>query len=153
MGYSASLDRNRRPCGESHGSNGYSRGLRVRARVLGLSDALPLGPRHLEPSEAPGQERCRQILVDLLRPLGPAAAGWADLLVSEFGSLAEALAAPPSAQARVLGDGAAAVGYLGIVRDAMLHALRTEAFARPTLDDSQALIDYLSLDMALLPTE
>lgn len=35
----------------------------------------------------------------------------------------------------------------------MLHSLRTEAFARPTLDDSQKLIDYLSLDMALLPTE
>jgi DNA repair protein RadC len=85
--------------------------------------------------------------------LGPAATGWAELLVREFGSLAEALAAPAAVQARVLGDGAAAVRYLGIVRDAMLHALRTEAFARPKLDDSQALIDYLSLDMALLPTE
>jgi DNA repair protein RadC len=53
----------------------------------------------------------------------------------------------------VLGDGAAAVQHLKVVRDAMLHALRTEAFARPTLDDSQKLIDYLSLDMALLPTE
>lgn len=85
--------------------------------------------------------------------MGPAATGWAELLVREFGSLAEALAAPAAVQARVLGDGAAAVRYLGIVRDAMLHALRTEAFARPKLDDSQALIDYLSLDMALLPTE
>lgn len=53
----------------------------------------------------------------------------------------------------MLGDGGAAVRYLGTIRDAMLHALRTEAFARPKLDDSQALIDYLSLDMALLPTE
>src|SRR3712207_6314795 len=89
---------------------------------------------HLEPPEAPAQERCRQILVDLLRPLGASAAAvWADLLVEEFGSLAEALAAPPSAQARVLGDGSAAVQYLRTVRDAMLHALRTEAFARPTL--------------------
>ena len=35
----------------------------------------------------------------------------------------------------------------------MLHALRTEAYGKPKLDDSQALIDYLSLDMALLPTE
>jgi DNA repair protein RadC len=63
------------------------------------------------------------------------------------------LAAPPAAQTRVLGGGAAAVEYLRTIRDAMLHALRTEAFARPTLDDSQKLIDYLSLDMALLPTE
>jgi DNA repair protein RadC len=53
----------------------------------------------------------------------------------------------------VLGDGAAAVRYLGTIRDAMLHALRTEAYGKPKLDDSQALIDYLSLDMALLPTE
>lgn len=35
----------------------------------------------------------------------------------------------------------------------MLHALRTEALAGPTLADSGALIDYLSLDMAHLPTE
>lgn len=110
-------------------------------------------PWHMAASEAPGQIRCRQILVELLKPLGNAAAEWADRLVSEFGSLAGTLAAAPAAQARALGDGAAAVRHLGIVRDAMLHSLRTEAFARPTLDDSQKLIDYLSLDMALLPTE
>jgi DNA repair protein RadC len=53
----------------------------------------------------------------------------------------------------VLGDGDEAVRHLGIVRHAMVHALRTEAFARPALGDSQALIDYLTMDMALLPTE
>ena len=129
------------------------RGLRFRDGVLELSDAVPAGFRHMEPPEAPGQVRCRQILVELLRPLGTAASDWADRLVAEFGSLAGTLAAAPAAQARALGDGAAAVRHLGIVRDAMLHSLRTEAFARPTLDDSQKLIDYLSLDMALLPTE
>ncbi|HYE27386.1 MAG TPA: DNA repair protein RadC [Allosphingosinicella sp.] len=107
----------------------------------------------MAPSEALGQVRCRQFLVELLSPLGPEASGWADLLVKEFGSLAAALAAEPSAQAKVLGDGTAAVRYLGTVRSAMLHALRTEAFAKPVLADSQALIDYLTLDMALLPTE
>jgi DNA repair protein RadC len=120
---------------------------------LELSDFGINRPRNLEPPAASGSLRCRQILVELLRPLGPAASGWADLLVKEFGSLAEALAAAPAAQARVLGDAAIAVRYLGIVRDAMLHALRTEALGKPKLDDSQALIDYLSLDMALLPTE
>lgn len=35
----------------------------------------------------------------------------------------------------------------------MLHALRTEAAAGPTLSDSSALLDYLSLDMAHLLTE
>jgi DNA repair protein RadC len=35
----------------------------------------------------------------------------------------------------------------------MLHALRSEALAAPTLGDSRALIDYLRLDMAHLPAE
>lgn len=43
--------------------------------------------------------------------------------------------------------------YLGIVREGMLHALRSEAFAGPVLADSSALIDYLSLDMAHLGAE
>jgi len=53
---------------------------------------------------------------------------------------------------RVLGNGAVA-RHLGIIRDAMLHALRGEAMSGPTLGDSKALIDYLCLDMAHLPTE
>ena len=52
----------------------------------------------------------------------------------------------------MLGDGGA-VRHLGVIRDAMLHALRTDAFAGPRLADSQSLIDYLFLDMAHLPTE
>jgi len=107
----------------------------------------------MAPPEAAGPARCRSILVELLRPLGPAAGGWADLLVAEFGSLAGALAAEPAAQARALGGGAAAVHHLGVVRDAMLHALRSEALAGPTLGDSGALLDYLSLDMARLRKE
>lgn len=140
-------------CREAFGSRGDTLRLRDRAFPMGISDASSDRHWHMESSEAPGQVRCRQILVELLRPLGNAAAEWADRLVAEFGSLAGTLAAAPAAQARALGDGAAAVRHLGIVRDAMLHSLRTEAFARPTLDDSQKLIDYLSLDMALLPTE
>jgi DNA repair protein RadC len=129
--------------------------LGVRGNPLDLE--LP-DPRHhrggyVESPEANGAARCRSILVELLAPLGDGAAGWADRLVAEFGSLAGALAAGPAAQARALGDGAIAVRHLGIVRDAMLHALRTEALAGPTLADSGALVDYLSLDMAHLPTE
>src|SRR5688572_14648031 len=139
--------------GQTSGRGGDQNGLCYRDGSLELSDVVLNRPRHMEPPEAPGQVRCRQILVELLRPLGNAASDWADRLVAEFGSLAGTLAAAPAAQARALGDGAAAVKHLGIVRDAMLHSLRTEAFARPTLDDSQKLIDYLSLDMALLPTE
>src|SRR4051812_45784873 len=139
--------------GEVAGARRYSVGIRRNSVSLELSDCWDNRAWDAAPPAAPGQARCRQILVELLRPLGPAAARWADKLVSEFGSLAGTLAAPPAALARALGDGAAAGRHIGVVRDAMLHALRTEAFARPTLDDSQKPIDYLSLDMALLPTE
>src|SRR4051812_20474256 len=92
--------RNHGARGEASGSFHHSMGLRFRTGVLELSDALPVGTGHLEPPEAPGQVRCRQILVELLRPLGPAAAGWAERLVKKFGSLAGALSAAPAAQAR-----------------------------------------------------
>jgi DNA repair protein RadC len=45
------------------------------------------------------------------------------------------------------------VRYLGIVRESMLHALRSEAFAGPVLTDSASLIDYLSFDMSHLGAE
>lgn len=86
--------------------------------------------------------------------MGKEAPGWADRLIGEFGSFAAALSATPDAQARALGPGGAdAIRHLGIVRQAMLHALRTEAAAGPALSDSTALLDYLSLDMAHLLTE
>lgn len=50
-------------------------------------------------------------------------------------------------------DGEAAVHHLGVVRDAMVQALRTEALDGPVLANSQALIDYLFVDMAHLPSE
>jgi DNA repair protein RadC len=53
----------------------------------------------------------------------------------------------------VLGTKAAAVRHLGTIREAMLHALRCDAFAGPVLGDSQALLTYLTFDMAHLPTE
>jgi DNA repair protein RadC len=104
------------------------------------------------PSAAAGSVRCRQILVDLLAPFGPDAPAWADNLVRKFGSLAGTLAAAPSARAEAVGD-AAAARYLGVIRGAMLHALRGEALEGATIGDSEALMDYLCLDMAHLPTE
>lgn len=53
----------------------------------------------------------------------------------------------------MLGDAPEAVRHLATVREAMLHALRSHAMAGPALNDSAALIDYLSLDMAHLPRE
>jgi len=103
-------------------------------------------------SAAASQIRCRQLLVDLLAPLGGAAGDWADSLVHEFGSLAAVLAAEPNALARTVGD-AGAVRQLRAVRAAMLQALKTEALSGPVFSNSDVLIDYLFADMAHLPTE
>jgi DNA repair protein RadC len=103
-------------------------------------------------SAAASQIRCRQLLVELLAPLGGAAGDWADSLVDEFGSLAAVLAAEPNALARTVGD-AGAVRQLRAVRAAMLQALKTEALSGPVFSNSDVLIDYLFADMAHLPTE
>ncbi|MEA3060371.1 MAG: repair protein RadC [Sphingomonadales bacterium] len=63
------------------------------------------------------------------------------------------LAAGPEGQARILGRNVAALRHLEIVREAMGHALRCDAFAGPLLGDSEALLSYLTFDMAHLPTE
>jgi DNA repair protein RadC len=107
----------------------------------------------VESSAAVGTIRCRQILVELLRPFGPAAARSADRLIEAFGSLSGVLAAGPAAQARVLGKQADVARHLDAVREAMHHALRCKAFAGPVLGDSEALLSYLAFDMAHLPVE
>ena len=53
----------------------------------------------------------------------------------------------------MLGAGSPEVRYLGIVHEAMRHALRSQALAGPIIANSQALLDYLSFDMAYLPSE
>src|SRR5438105_2839049 len=85
-----------------------------------------------------GAERCRQILGELLRPLGPGATGWADRLVGEFGSLGAVLAAGPAAQQKVIGnENGGVLAWLATLRSAMLHALRREALQGPVLGDSR----------------
>lgn len=92
-------------------------------------------------------------MVDLLRPFGPGASGWADRLVGEFGSLAGVLAAGSPAQRRVIGNERNALAFLGTIRAAMLHALRAEALQGPVLGNSKAVIDYLFASMAHEPVE
>jgi DNA repair protein RadC len=137
---------------EAGGSACEPPGLRLHDVALDLpADAAGRGKTGAP--AAPGAPWCRQILVELLRPLGPSAPEWAERLIAEFGSLAAVLAASGEAQRRALGGAEPAARYLGTVRRAMLHALRSQAFAGPVLADSAALIDYLSLDMAHLPAE
>jgi DNA repair protein RadC len=63
------------------------------------------------------------------------------------------LAAGPAAQRAVLGRHSGPIQHLETIREAMLHALRCDAFAGPVLGDSEALLSYLAFDMARLPTE
>lgn len=90
-------------------------------------------------------------MVEVLRPLG--AAGFADALISEFDSVAGTLAAGPVAQARILGTGHPAIAHFRMIREVMLLVLRAEAAKAPILGTSQALVDYLTADMAHLPAE
>lgn len=63
------------------------------------------------------------------------------------------LSAGPTAHGRILGPHNPAIRHLGMVREVMLHVLRTEAFNAPIITNSQVLIDYLLTDMAHLPAE
>jgi DNA repair protein RadC len=63
------------------------------------------------------------------------------------------LAAPRTAQQRVLGNERGVLAYLGTLRSAMLHALRIEALRGPVLGDSRAVMDYLFAAMAHEPVE
>lgn len=121
--------------------------------VLKLPDVGVDRVREAPLANAAGPLRCRQILVELLAPFGPAASEWADQLIEEFATLAAVLAAGPNGQARILGSDNPAIAHLGMVRDVMLHVLRTEVSNAPVLTDSQALLDYLFADMAHLPAE
>jgi DNA repair protein RadC len=63
------------------------------------------------------------------------------------------LAAPPTAQKRVIGNERSILAWLATLRSAMLHALRREALQGPVLGDSRAVMDYLFAAMAHEPVE
>ncbi len=58
------------------------------------------------------------------------------------------LAAPSTAQQRVLGNERGVLAWLATLRSAMLHALRREALQGPVLGNSRAVMDYLFAAMA-----
>src|ERR1041385_1038469 len=100
MDSGASTHRDFSSRGEVCGFGGAPQGIPVRARVLELSDALDFGAGDISSPATADKVRCRQILVELLAPLGAEAGDWADSLVDRFGSLAAILAAEPNALAR-----------------------------------------------------
>jgi len=95
---------------------------------------------------------CRFILDALLRPAWPGeAAGWADALIADFGTLPAALAAGTSDRARSIG--AAPARFLADIQAALLHCLRLPLADRPIISTSRQLLDYLRADMTNLITE
>ena len=153
MADGVSFNRQDRAPPEAGGAEADPLGLCGHDRSAVLSDVSAHRLRDLAPPAAGGALRCRQILVELLRPFGGDARRSADSLIDAFGSLSGVFAAGPAAQRDVLGRHSAAIDHLETVREAMLHALRCDAFVGPVLGDSEALLSYLAFDMARLATE
>ena len=74
-------------------------------------------------------------------------------LLAQFGSLAGVFNADPAALARHPGMGEASAAALRIVALAARRMARTQATTQPMLSSWQALIDYLTIDMAHLTVE
>ena len=77
----------------------------------------------------------------------------AKALLARFGSLAGVLDAEPGALGQVSGISEASVGALKIAALAARRMARSEVSARPALGSWQALLDYLTIDMAHLTVE
>lgn len=74
-------------------------------------------------------------------------------LIERFGSLSAVLNAEPGALAEVKGMGKASAAALKAVAIAARRMARNEVQAKPVLGSWQALIDYLTVDMAHLTVE
>lgn len=77
----------------------------------------------------------------------------AKALIERFGSLAGVLNADPAALQRVKGVGETSAAALKSVAVAARRMARNEVSAKPVLGSWQALIDYLTTDMAHLTVE
>ena len=77
----------------------------------------------------------------------------AKTLIKRFGSLSGVLNADPTALATVKGVGDQAIGVIKITAVAARRMVRAEVREKPLLTSWNALIDYLSLDMAHLTRE
>ncbi|MFN4114575.1 MAG: RadC family protein [Sphingomonadaceae bacterium] len=77
----------------------------------------------------------------------------AKALLARFGSLASVLNATPGALMQVKGMGETSVGALKSVALAARRMARSEVRQQPVLGSWQALLDYLTIDMAHLTVE
>jgi DNA repair protein RadC len=77
----------------------------------------------------------------------------AKTLIREFGSLAGLLSAKPAELMRIKGMGESATAAIRIAGAAAVRMLKTRAAAQPVLSSWQALLDYLTADMAHIAIE
>lgn len=117
----------------------------VHSVETGLSPAPALPSRH-QPDA--------RLLADFLEAAGcgSASEGIAERLLRETGSLAAALAAPAADFVR-LGIPQSAARALRLLRSMMTASLRRQVEDRPCLASSQAVLDYLHIEMAHRSTE
>ncbi|WP_421937292.1 JAB domain-containing protein [Phenylobacterium sp.] len=105
-----------------------------------LRDRLDLaGPEPLTTAEC--------LALAIRRGAGRAAPGWAERLLTRFGSLPELLGASPSALSREAPP--AVVRDLLVVHDLHRRALLEPLAARPVLQGFEAVADYLRVTMAV----
>ena len=69
-------------------------------------------------------------------------------LIAEFGALPGVLAATPAELARVPGLGDTGIGAIKFAREVGIRSMRQAVTGRPILSSWQAVIDYLTADMA-----
>lgn len=74
-------------------------------------------------------------------------------LIEEFGSLPSAMAASPAELKRVSGLGETGVAAIKFAREVAIRSMQQSVLGRPILSSWQAVIDYLTADMAHSLTE
>ena len=128
---------NEEPAAEAPHHLGHRK--RLRTRFLAAPDTLP------------DYELLELILMGAVpqRDMKPLAKA----LISEFGSFAEALAAPPARLAQVKGMGEAAIAAFKVVHEAARRLARGEVRQRPALASWSAVVEYCRTAMAYAEKE
>jgi DNA repair protein RadC len=150
LGNILSSDRRRDPFGDHGGPFDLAARLFDRPAVLGLPDAIGAGARHAGREQGSGAalDASENLLAGLLRPLvGGAAASMSRILLDEFMTLPDVLAATP-ARLRAVTKSEPVARFIVLVRDTMLYSLRVRIGSRPILSTDERLIDYLRATMA-----
>lgn len=102
----------------------------------------------MEASASAATVGCRSVLERLISGGGsPDPRAAAEGLIAEFGSIGAALCGSKRRQLRATANDEAAIVAVKQFHNTMMHVLRSAVYARPVLQNFQALLDYLKADM------